>query len=36
MIVGGLIVIGSGLFILYRERQLGLNRDERKVAEPRA
>lgn len=34
MIVGGLIVIGSGLFILYRERQLGLKREQRKVAEP--
>ena len=32
MIVGGLIVIGSGLFILYRERRLGLNREQRKVA----
>jgi drug/metabolite transporter (DMT)-like permease len=26
MLVGGVIVVGSGLFIIYRERQLGLDR----------
>jgi drug/metabolite transporter (DMT)-like permease len=31
MLVGGAIVVGSGLFIIYRERQLGLER--KKVAE---
>jgi drug/metabolite transporter (DMT)-like permease len=35
MIVGGLIVVGSGIFIVWRERQLGLQRDRaRKVAPP--
>lgn len=35
MIIGGLIVVGSGIFIVWRERQLGLQRDRaRKVAPP--
>jgi drug/metabolite transporter (DMT)-like permease len=35
MIVGGLIVVGSGLFIVWRERRLGLDRAAaRKVAPP--
>ncbi len=35
MLVGGLIVIGSGIFIIWRERQLGLERAAaRKVAPP--
>ena len=31
-IVGGLIVIGAGLFIIWRERQLGLERGAAKKA----
>ena len=35
MIIGGLIVIGSGIFIIWRERQLGLQRGRaRKVTPP--
>ncbi len=35
MIVGGLIVIGAGIFIIWRERQLGLERSAaRKVTPP--
>lgn len=35
MIIGGLIVIGSGIFIIWRERQLGLKRESaRKVTPP--
>lgn len=34
MIVGGVIVVGSGLFIIYRERQLGRVRPEREVESP--
>lgn len=35
MLIGGIIVIGSGLFIVWRERQLGLKRDAaRKVTLP--
>ena len=35
MIVGGIIVVGSGIFIVWRERQLGLRRDSaRKVSPP--
>jgi drug/metabolite transporter (DMT)-like permease len=34
MLVGGLIVVGSGLFIIYRERQLGKVRPEQEVATP--
>jgi hypothetical protein len=26
MLIGGVIVVGSGLFIIYREHQLGLER----------
>jgi hypothetical protein len=31
MLVGGVIVVGSGLFIIYREHRLGL--DQSKVRE---
>ena len=31
MLVGGLIVVGSGLFIIFRERQLGKARPEKEV-----
>lgn len=35
MIIGGLIVVGSGIFIVWRERRLGLERNpSRKVAPP--
>ncbi|MEQ1771030.1 MAG: DMT family transporter [Devosia sp.] len=34
MIVGGLIVVGSGLFILWREQRLGRTRPEEKVVTP--
>lgn len=34
MIVGGLIVVGSGLFILWRERRLGLDRAAAKKVSP--
>jgi len=32
MLVGGLIVVGSGIFIIYRERQLGLDRSKARQA----
>lgn len=35
MVVGGLIVVGSGIFIVWRERQLGIQRTKaRKVSPP--
>ena len=34
MLVGGLIVVGSGLFIIYREHQLGRKRPEQDVVTP--
>lgn len=34
MLVGGVIVIGSGLSIIWRERQLGKTRPEKEVATP--
>jgi len=34
MLVGGVIVVGSGLFIIWRERQLGKVRPETEVATP--
>ena len=34
MIAGGLVVVGSGLFIIWRERQLGKVRPEKQVATP--
>jgi drug/metabolite transporter (DMT)-like permease len=34
VLVGGLIVIGSALFIIFRERQLGKARPEKEVATP--
>jgi drug/metabolite transporter (DMT)-like permease len=34
MIVGGLIVIGAGIFIIWRERKLGIERNARKVTQP--
>lgn len=34
MLVGAVIVIGSGLFIIFRERQLGKAQPEKKVATP--
>ena len=34
VLLGGAIVIGSGIFVILRERQLGLPRDERKVGSP--
>jgi drug/metabolite transporter (DMT)-like permease len=34
MLVGGVIVVGSGLFIIFRERQLGKVRPEKEVATP--
>jgi drug/metabolite transporter (DMT)-like permease len=32
MLLGGLIVMGSGIFIIYREHQLGLERDKARQA----
>ncbi|ORE93632.1 hypothetical protein ATO13_13181 [Stappia sp. 22II-S9-Z10] len=34
VILGGAIVIASGIFVIFRERQLGLQRAERKVGAP--
>jgi hypothetical protein len=34
MLVGGAIVIGSGIFIVWRERQLGLERSRAKQVAP--
>ena len=34
MLVGGVIVIGSGIFIIWRERQLGLQRAAARKATP--
>jgi drug/metabolite transporter (DMT)-like permease len=35
MLIGGLIVVGSGLFIIYREHRLGLDRKRvREVVTP--
>jgi drug/metabolite transporter (DMT)-like permease len=34
MLVGGAIVVGSGLFIIFREQQLGRERPEKKVVTP--
>lgn len=34
VLLGASIVICSGIFVIYRERQLGLKRDERKVGAP--
>jgi drug/metabolite transporter (DMT)-like permease len=34
MLVGGVIVVGSGLFIIYREHQLGRRRPEQDVVTP--
>jgi drug/metabolite transporter (DMT)-like permease len=34
MVVGGLIVIGAGIFIIWRERKLGIERGARKVTPP--
>jgi drug/metabolite transporter (DMT)-like permease len=34
VLVGGLIVVGSSLFVIYRERQLGMAQPEKEVATP--
>ncbi|MEM0906723.1 MAG: DMT family transporter [Pseudomonadota bacterium] len=34
VLLGAAIVIGSGIFVIFRERQLGLSREERKVGAP--
>jgi drug/metabolite transporter (DMT)-like permease len=34
MLVGGLIVVGAGIFIILRERQLGLERTRARKAVP--
>ena len=34
MLIGGVIVVGSGLFIIYREQRLGRKRPERPVVTP--
>jgi hypothetical protein len=34
VLVGGLIVVGSALFVIYRERQLGKPQPEKEVATP--
>lgn len=34
VLVGALIVIASGVFVIFRERQLGLEREERKLGAP--
>ena len=34
MLIGGIIVVGSALFIIFRERQLGKKLPEREVATP--
>ncbi|RAI03694.1 EamA family transporter [Acuticoccus sediminis] len=34
VVVGAAIVISSGIFVIFRERQLGLQREERKVGAP--
>lgn len=34
MLIGGIIVVGSGLFVIFRERQLGKPRPEREISTP--
>ncbi len=34
MLVGGAIVVGAGIFIIWRERQLGLERTRTRKATP--
>ncbi|WP_198883495.1 DMT family transporter [Acuticoccus mangrovi] len=34
VVIGAAIVIGSGIFVIFRERQLGLHRAERKMGAP--
>ncbi|UOM36208.1 DMT family transporter [Acuticoccus sp. I52.16.1] len=34
VLIGGTIVVASGIFVILRERRLGLQRDERKVGAP--